>query len=338
SVNDRVQLFIDQARLKFAAGIQEVMPTKFRLVGPFFVAIPQRDVQFSGNFAAPFFLAFLLGFLNGLFDSGQGFLVALRDHNADTVFRLLAFDSRFRLEYVAIRKPHFTRNDFSHLNLLLKVKYCRVNFRSLVAFGSKRRTPRRFFDQTVGQFSELLFTYRLFKLSQRLHDFLIRIVSLRLQPLGQFGIIGDLPGRSSLDNFKAGDLDAVAEGESQGVFLDLLRPGGQILGLFQDLGDLLNIEEIRFFEFVPGEFQMVLRPSPAGSASPTKSAVRTRVKFALALESFLGDRFDLLTPLQQLPQAQFFGADMVQPGLHDRHSDAVEIVNHPKLVIRSESI
>src|SRR5690606_5479786 len=92
-VNDRIQLFIDQARLKFAAGVQEVMAPKFRLVGPLFVAIPQRKVQFSGDFTSPFFPAFLLGFLNGLFDGGQGFLVALRDHNADTVFRLLALDS-----------------------------------------------------------------------------------------------------------------------------------------------------------------------------------------------------------------------------------------------------
>src|SRR5690606_29718923 len=184
-----------------------------------------------------------------------------------------------------------------HLSPLPEIKRRGGDLRSLVGLLNKRRTPRRFFDQTVSQFSEPLFTYGLLKLSQRLHDFLIRIVSLRLQPFGQFGIIGDLPGRSSLDNFKAGDLDAVAEGESQGVFLDLLRPGGQILGLFQDLGDLLDAKEIRFFEFVPGEFHMVLRPSPAGSASPTKSAVRTRVKFALALESFLGDRFDLLTPL-----------------------------------------
>src|SRR5690606_24188518 len=173
-----------------------------------------------------------------------------------------------------------------------------ANFRSLVGLLNKRRLSRRLDDQTVGQFSEPLFTYGLLKLSQRLHDFLIRIVSLRLQPFGQFGIIGDLPGRSSLDNFKAGNLDAVAEGEGQGVFLDLLRPGSQILGLFQDLGDLLNAEEVGVLKLVFGEFHMVLRPSPAGSASPTKSAVRTRVKFALALESFLGDRFDLLTPLQ----------------------------------------
>src|SRR5690606_40964241 len=64
------------------------------LVGPFFVAIPQRDVQFSGNFAAPFFLAFLLGFLNGLFDSGQGFLVALRDHNARSEERRVGKECR----------------------------------------------------------------------------------------------------------------------------------------------------------------------------------------------------------------------------------------------------
>src|SRR5690606_35828181 len=95
-VDNWVQVLIDQARLKLRGGIQEVMPPKLRLVGPFFIAIPQRDVEFGGDFTAPLFLAFLLCFLNGLFDGGQGFLIRFRNHDADAVFRLLALDSRPR--------------------------------------------------------------------------------------------------------------------------------------------------------------------------------------------------------------------------------------------------
>src|SRR5690606_27532856 len=111
-----------------------------------------------------------------------------------------------------------------------------------------------------------------------------------------------------------------------------------ILGLFQDLGDLLNAEEVGVLKLVFGEFQMMLGPGPTGSAGLTKSALRAGVEIAFSPECLFGYRLDAFAPLQQLIQAQFFGADMVQPGLHDRHSDAVEIVNHPKLVIRSESI
>src|SRR5690606_7683251 len=167
-VDNLIQIPINQARLKLRGGIQEVMPPKLRLIGSLFIAVPQRKIQFSGDFTSPFFPAFLLGFLNGLFDGGQGLLIRFRNEDTNRIFRLLALGSRPRLEHVHVAEAYFSSYHFRHLNLLLfEVQNRRVNFRPLVAFGNKCRFTRRFFDQPGRKLSKSLPADSLFKLSNR---------------------------------------------------------------------------------------------------------------------------------------------------------------------------
>src|SRR5690606_11388412 len=52
-IKNRVQVPVNNSRLKLAAGVQEVVPSKFGLVRPLFVAVAQRGPKIRRDLSAP---------------------------------------------------------------------------------------------------------------------------------------------------------------------------------------------------------------------------------------------------------------------------------------------
>ena len=115
-VDDVLELAVDDARFLGAVRIDEITASVGRIAGTLGIAVAQRRLERRkrGDGAGVAFelaRAFVVGRLDGGFDSSERFLVILRDDEAHRIFRCAAVDA-LRLENADIAPARVGTRDY----------------------------------------------------------------------------------------------------------------------------------------------------------------------------------------------------------------------------------
>ena len=186
----------------------------------------------------------------------------------------------------------------------------------------------RLYDVPADNLGKCLFAHEFFHLGDGDEGLLVNILVACLDSsLGDCFLVAVFAVGTRRHQFIAVPLFAVVDCSFLSVGKNVLSPFLQIVELGDDILDLVVCEQRRQPEFITGKFQLCFRSGTALDRSLAELTPTADGIFAFTAESKLGFGLEgFLRPLNECIDRDRPCADVLAPGLKDRHGNRVDIV------------